>query len=139
MKFKPKSEKEIAEMNLLSKGEYSFEIVDAEEKVSKAGTPMLVLKLRLFDQNLKTCGYVKDYLLESMAHKLRHAAYSCGLGDNYEMGELTASVFRHKHGTVKIGIQIDKNGAYPDKNVVFDYLITGDKKSGNFNEDDIPF
>jgi hypothetical protein len=32
MKFKPKSEKELAEANLWPKGDYAFEILEAEKK-----------------------------------------------------------------------------------------------------------
>lgn len=138
MQFKPRTEKEITEMNLIQKGEYSFEIVEAEERNSKAGTPMLVLTLRLFNDGLQPCGRVIDYLVENMPHKLRHAAYGCGLGDQYESGQLSANDFRHKHGVARIGIQADKNGVYPDKNVVFDYLVSKDKSHPE-TEEDIPF
>lgn len=150
MQFKPKTEREIAEMNLLPKGEYSFEICQSDETVSKAsGMPMLVITLKLYDQNLHACGRVTDYLLESMAHKLRHAAYGCGIGDKYETGTIQASDFRGLTGMVKIGIQQDKAGKYPDKNVVVDYVLPKEgavqpaaKPFGSFNafeDQDIPF
>lgn len=147
MKFTPKSEKEIAEMNLLSKGEYSFQVASCEETVSKKGAPMLVLTLYLYDHALQPCGRVRDYLLEAMPHKLRHAAYACGLGEKYESGNLDASDFNGRNGSAKIGIEQDKTGQYPDKNVVLDYVRTQqdgspklqEKEHKYVTEDDIPF
>lgn len=124
MKFQPKTEKEISEMNLLPKGEYAFDIIESEEKVSKKGAPMLVLTLKLYDQDLNPCGRVQDYLLESMPHKLRHAAYGCDLGNLYEHGQIDATDFKGRNGVVKIGVQQDKEGKFPDRNMVLDYVAS---------------
>lgn len=122
MKFTPKTEKEIAEANLLSEGEYDFEIIGAEDKVSSRGNDMIYLKLKVFadDGGFK---FVDDYLLEAIEYKLRHAAEGTGLLEKYETGHLLASDFLGKCGKVKLVIQKDKNGQYPDKNAVKDYVI----------------
>jgi len=129
MKFTPKSEKEIAEEKLLPEGTYPFEISKGEDKVSKSGNEMIELLVRVFkpDGNFLL---VSDYLLESMAYKLRHAAEACGLLHEYESGTLLGSNFIGKTGELKLGIQKDKNGTYPDKNVVKDYIVPkeGDSK-----------
>lgn len=147
MRFTPKSEKEIVEMGLLPKGEYSFDVISCEERVSKKGAPMLVLTLKLYDQSLQPRGRVTDYLLESMPHKLRHAAYGCGIGDKYETGDLEPHDFNNATGVVRVGIQQDKTGQYPDKNVVLDYLdqtkVPVQKIEKNFQnfqaDEDVPF
>jgi hypothetical protein len=65
---------------------------------------------------------ITDYLVEQRAYKLRHAAEACGLLDKYNTGCLTNSDFRKKRGKLKLGIEKDKTGKYPDKNVVADYV-----------------
>lgn len=154
MRFQPKTEKELVEMNLLPKGEYAFDVLDCEERTSKKGSQMLVLSLKLYDAGLQPRGRVSDYLVESMPQKLRRAAYGCGLGAQYEQGCLEPQMFRGATGVARIGIQQDKTGTYPDKNVVMDYVLEkknpspaqkSDSKSFDafgtpqFSEDDIPF
>ena len=151
MKFAPKTEKEVAEEGLLPKGEYSFEVMSAEDKVSKAsGNEMIALKLHVFDDQGEP-RIIFDYLLESMARKLRHAAEACGLLTEYESGGLDALDFVGKTGLVKIGIQQDKTGQYPDKNTVTDYVRRGSQQptaskvppgllgEGKPLDDEIPF
>lgn len=121
MNFTPKTEKEIAEMNLIPAGEYDFEIIEANDKVSKSGNDMIELKLKVFDHNGAE-RVMFDYLLEQLAFKLRHAAEACNLVDRYNMGTLVANDFVNKSGRLKLGIQKDKTGAYPDKNTVADYI-----------------
>ena len=141
MQFTPKTEKQIAEEGLYPEGQYNFEISSAENKVSKIGNDMIELKLRVFDD---TGNYriVNDYLLESMAHKLRHAAYVCGLGDKYDLGALDAFDFVGRTGTLSLKIQKDKTGNYPDKNVVKDYVVPKDATTSvdsAVNGDEIPW
>jgi hypothetical protein len=122
MKFAPKTEKQIAEENLWPAGEYGFEIGEAHDKVSKSNNEMIHLKLKVFN-NEGSMRFVDDYLLEEMAYKLRHAAEACGLLTQYESGTLLASDFVGKLGYLKLKIQKDKTGNYPDKNVVGDYIV----------------
>lgn len=125
MKFEPKTEKELAEMNLLPEGEYGFEISGAEEKISKAGNEMIVLTVRIFKPD-GSFQIITDYLMEALAFKLRHAADACGLTHEYETGILAAENFIGKTGMLKLKIQKDKNGEYPDKNTVGDYIVPKD-------------
>lgn len=128
MKFQPKTEKQIAEEGLLPAGVYGFEVMEAKDAVSKSSNDMIVLKLRLFDKEGNSCGAVTDYLLETIAYKLRHAAVACGLQGSYEAGSLVSSEFIGKTGEVKIRITKDKNGQFSDQNTVADYVI---KKEAN--------
>lgn len=135
MQFQPKTEKQIAEENLRPAGVYSFEIVDAIDTVSKKNNEMIKLSLRLYSQGGDDCGILSDYLLESIAYKLRHAAIACGLQENYESGALTAADFIGKTGELKLGIKKDKTGQYPDQNSIADYVV---KKDEAANQDGPP-
>lgn len=122
MKFTPKTENEVQSDGRLPKGEYDFEIVESSDEVSKKGNEMIKLKVQVYDDE----GHGRilfDYLLEEISYKLRHAAYACKLGDNYEAGTLAAADFAGRAGRCKVGIQKDKTGEYPDKNVIQDYIV----------------
>lgn len=127
MQFQPKTEKEIEEENLWPIGIYDYEIFKGLDKQSKSGNDMIELGIYIYNDegNRKI---VNDYLLEAISYKLRHAAYASGLGDKYEVGSLTGFDFEGTKGQLKLGIQKDKNGQYPDKNVVSDYLTKKDEK-----------
>lgn len=161
MKCTPRSDKELAEMNLLPKGTYNFQVIAADEKISKAGAPMLRLNLQILNDHLEPTIKVYDYLLDSMPHKLKHAAYGMGLGNHYEAGNLDPEDFIGKTGQVVLVVQQDKTGNYPDKNAVQDYVLVnsdgaqklqkatkpyaekttpgGQGVEPTFTEDDIPF
>lgn len=130
MRFQPKTEEEIAVANLLIGGDYPFEVVNAEEQTSKAGNDMVKLRLNVI--NAEDRGHtIFDYLVgtEGAAYKLRHFAESVGLLAEYERGEMTADQMVGRSGTCQVGIQKDKSGQYPDKNVIRDYVVP--KKNGN--------
>lgn len=132
MKFTPKSEKQINEANLLpDKTKASFEVLESEDQQSKSGNEMIKMKVAIFlNGEQKTVLF--DYLLEAMAFKLRHFCQNTGLIEKYENGELTAADCMGKIGDCIIGIQKDKTGAYPDKNVIKDYIEST-------QTEDIPF
>jgi hypothetical protein len=140
MKFKPKSEAEIKSANLWPKGEYPFEIMEAEEQTDKNGNDMLKLKVAIFndDGNRRV---IFDYVSnEWMAHKFVHLCDACGLLKDYETGELEPFDLVGKTGKAKVGIKIDKTGQYDDSNNIMDY-VAGGKVSVKKEEenDDIPF
>lgn len=132
MKFAPKTDKEIAEANLWQPANYSFEIIEATDRVSKSGNDMIELKLKVFN-NEGSYIFVNDYLLESMAYKLKHAADVCGLSDQYLAGSLVGMDFVGKSGTVKLKIQKSKDAAYADKNVIGDYVVNRDEHTALLN------
>lgn len=124
MRFQPKTEAEVNAANLLPGGEYLFEVSEAEEQKSKAGNDMVKLKLYVFDDEERR-HVIFDYLVgtESAAYKLRHFAESIGLIAQYEHGEIRAEQMITRTGKCQVGIQKDKGGQYPDKNVIRDYVI----------------
>lgn len=146
MKFAPKTAAEIDSGDLWPNGTYDFEIASAEEATSKAGNDMIKLRVKIFNDAGQS-QTVFDYLMESVAYKLRHACEACGLLGDYEAGELNAEDFEGKSGTCKVNVQKDKSGQYPDKNGITDYLAPKGgavakppraKAAANL-DDDIPF
>lgn len=120
MKFVPMTEEELARASLLEAGVYPFEVLSAQDKISKTGNEMIELKLNVFGNNGENV-HVFDYLLEKMSFKLRHFCEATGLLSLYERGELEAIVCPEKQGFCKIAV--DKGNAnYAAKNVVQDYL-----------------
>jgi hypothetical protein len=150
MRFTPKTEKEIAEENLLPKGEYNYEVIAAEEKRSKSGNEMIAVKLRIFagEDGGPT---LTDYLMEAMARKLRNFCAQNGLLREYESGTLCAEDCIGKSGVAYVKIEKDKTGAYPDKNAIADYPVKRGASagggsgapptfdSGPASDDDVPF
>lgn len=150
MKFKPLSDKEIAEMNLWPEGVYGFEILAATDEVSKSGNEMIKVKLAVFNNEGRQT-VLFDYLLESMAFKLKHIAKVTGNLEKYDAGVLLAGDLVGKTGNLKLKIQKDKTGQYPDKNVVADYVVSetaidpqaplpaGKSNGADIESDSIPF
>ncbi len=119
MKFSPKTDEDIKRAMLLDAGSYDFEVLSAEEKLSKKGNPMIVVKLLVFAGERRR--EVTDYLMESMAFKLRHFAFAVGLGKEYESGDLNAENFRGRSG--KVVLAVEEQVGYSPKNVVRDYEV----------------
>jgi len=120
MNFQNYTEQQIQDAKLWKKGEYAFEVTEAEEKQSKAGKTMIELRLRISDgKNART---ISDYLLNETREKLRHCCSACGLLDKYDLGSLIDSDFKGKTGRLVLGIEKDRKKVYPDKNVVQDYV-----------------
>jgi hypothetical protein len=132
MRFTPKTKEEINESKLYPEGEYSFEVYQVVEAVSKNGNDMLKVMLRVYKPD-GTFIFVTDYLMESVMYKLLHFCEATGLEDLYHTGTINADdtgvvqEFTGKTGTLKLGIQ--KSADYPDRNVVKDYLPTPEAKT----------
>lgn len=148
MRFTPKTEKEIAEENLLPKGEYDYEVTEAADTKSKAGNEMIALKLRIYHGE-GGGRIVNDYLMEAMPGKLRNFCAQHALLDRYESGTLNAADCEGRSGRVFIKIEKDKSGQYADKNAVAGYPApkAGEAQreaapaGGGFSvtDDDVPF
>ena len=119
MKFQPKSQEELAVANLFPAGKYPFEVIKAEDKISKSGNEMLALQLKLYGEGEKTT-LVFEYLLASNEHRLNQFCLAAGLQGKYESGELEALDCEGRGGWVCIKIQPAKDG-YEPKNVVSYY------------------
>jgi len=121
MKFSPKSEKEIAEANLIPVGTYPFEVMEADSKLSKAGNEMIELQLRIFMPDGRERS-VMDWLMEKVAYKLFHFCTYSGLAVEYGNGTLKSTDCVGKTGYCTIAIQEDKTGQYQPRNSVKDYV-----------------
>lgn len=150
MNFQPKTEADLANELVLPAGTYDFEVVDAEEKTSKAGNEMIVVTLRVFDDD-GGARFVTDYLMEKMAFKLRHFCATTGLMDAYNRGALSASMCEQRGGKVVIQVEPEKKSpdgtkTFPAKNSVKDYSGEGARRrlppaapAADLEDDDIPF
>ena len=144
MRFTPKTEEEIETMGLLPEGQYAFEVFEAQEKTSRAGSDMIVLELRIYDQVGKP-HFIIDYLLEALHYKLWHFCQVAELEMKYQEGNLTAELCMGKKGFVDIIVQKDETGKYRTKNSVKDYITkpelipAASVKKDEFFDDQIPF
>ena len=128
MRFTPRSADDInAELKENAKkfapwlsGTYDFEVMSGQDTTSKSGNDMIVIELAVFNTDGER-RMIKDYLLEAMAAKLRHACEACGLVREYETGTLEGFDFAGKTGRVKLKVQ-PGDGTYGPKNVVADYV-----------------
>ncbi len=119
MNFQPKSEKEIADSELLAKGEYEFQIIDAKEQKSQAGNEMIVLRVKILANGRSRV--LTDYLLEQRIGKLRSCCLACDIYDKYLNGRISADDFFGKRGRLKLRIEA-ANDDYPARNVIVGYL-----------------
>lgn len=132
MQFNSRSREELARESLTPPGEYDFEIISAEEKVSKkkpdgsGGNPMIELKLRVFVPRGEI--YVKDWLVVGMEYKLANFCDAIGRSDDYDDGEINADNLVGCAGKLKLVIEEaekDKDTGevkWPAKNVVKTYI-----------------
>lgn len=120
--FQPKTEAQIREGQLAPDGDYDFTVIKAEEMTSAKGNPMIKLKLGIFNGEAMRW-HVTDFLVAAMEAKLRHFSETTGLLARYERGELAADDCTGRSGRVRLVIESDEMGKYPDKNSVKDYLV----------------
>lgn len=130
MKFNPKSADEVNTRKLWPAGTYDFEIVKAEDTVSKAGNDMVKIVLKIFNQ---AGDYIllSDYLLsdEAMAFKLRHCCEAIGILAKYETGQLEAGDFVSGTGVLKLRVRKSTDPQYPeDQNQINDYMPAHEKE-----------
>lgn len=126
-KFTPKSEEELRMANLIEPGVYQFRVNHAEEKVSKAGNPMIELKMVIWVGSSEHIIY--DYLLPNAESKLRHFCYGTNMDSKYQSGTLSANDCLGKQGNLRLTIQKDKSGKYGPRNSVADYICSDNEKS----------
>lgn len=131
MRFTPKTNEELQREALLEPGYYDFEVVSAEDAVSKSGSEMIALKLRIFSDRGERS--VRDWLLPNMSYKLRHFAETTGLLPAYEAGTFNAEDCKGRTGRVLLKIETQEG--YQPKNSVRDYEKQAVRKPEGFTED----
>ena len=121
MRFTPKTEDELNPV--FEKGSYEFLVKNAEDAVSKnTGKDMIKLTIQVWHPDGRSI-LVNDYLMESVARKLWNFCFVGNLLSLYESGELTAHDCIGVGGVLKLRVEEDKTGQYPDKNAVSDYVV----------------
>lgn len=120
MQFKSKTDDEIQRESLIPAGVYDFQVISAQDKKSKtSGADMIALELSIYvGDKERVC---KDWLMESMAFKLRHFCYAVGLGSKYEDGSLTAADCNGRAGKVRLVVK--ESEQYGPQNNVKDYVV----------------
>jgi hypothetical protein len=150
MKFTPKSDKEIRELNLFKEGIYEFEIISVTDTVTtntrKPGIPKLEIVFRVWnDEGIKKL--ISDHITEEMHYKLKNLCKSIRLLDKYDSGEINDLDLIGKFGLLKLIIRKGdpipnnpNNECYPDKNYIKDYIIYESNKNDPASlNDEIPF
>ncbi len=125
MKITPKTEDEIRRGLLLPEGEYDFEIISAEEKTSKAGNPMIALKLKVFNGGGER--HISDWVMEKGEFKLRHFMFAIGFGAAYESGDIIPEQFAGQCG--KLSLTVKEQEGFQPQNSVRDYIVPEEKKA----------
>ena len=123
MQFNPCTEQEISDRKLLPKGDYDFEILDAWEKTSEAGNPMIEVKVRVSRNGSNLTRVLSDYLHAKKPEKLRHCCAACQLVEEYQSGSLHDDDFKGKRGRLRLAVERGRNG-YASRNVIEDYLVS---------------
>lgn len=132
--FIPKSDKELNDERLLPEGEYDFEVVKAENKISKPkngereGSPMIKLDIRLYLDD-GAMRMVSDFLVfkESSMFKISQFSKCVGLYELYKAGKIDAEDCVGRGGKLKL--KIDPEGEFPSKNSVKSYVVPKKKES----------
>lgn len=150
MKFTPKTKSDLQSLLVFPEGFYDFEVIAAEDSISRNGNEMIKLELKIWDKRGKE-RIVYDYLLELMAFKFRNFCETTNLLDKYEKGELKAIDCKNKTGYVHVVIDPERpnpsGGFYPIKNSVKDYACKLKNNISNLQplkiddglDQDIPF
>lgn len=152
MIFNPLSEDELFENNLFQPGEYPFDVISADEYVSKAGNEGIKLTLCVFD-SLGKQHYIIDYLSSAGVFKIHQFCKAMDLLEDYKKGELNTILCLGKAGRLKVDVEKgkvkDDGSLYPDRMSVKKYLVkemNGSSKQQQvvpsvdlFPDEDLPF
>lgn len=150
MKFKVLAEDELNNQRFfLEEGICDFEVLEANERNSKAGNPMIELKLKCTDKNGKV-GIIFDYIVSvNMEWKIKSFCESINHPEYYQQGEIDSKYVEGKMGRVEVYLQkehIDKNGTLQKAAMrartyipADDLVVSNNKSKPVTNDDDVPF
>lgn len=136
--IKQQQEEFIASLKPLDPGIYNFQVLEATEKTSKSGNPMLELVLNVWGHDGKVFR-LYDWLvgIESMAFKTKHFWESVGEPEKYISGEAAAVDFLDKSGKLETLLKKDDKGNL--RAGIKDYVPVLSKTENDFHDDDIPY
>lgn len=129
---------EQSQRTILSPGVYDFEVSKAELRTSKAGNPMVMITLKVWDKEGKN-HILNDFLVGTpkMSWKIKHFWESVSKPENYN-GVLCADDCLGCAGKVTTGIEKDEKGYIKPR--VLDYDVSENEgKEDKFHDDDISF
>lgn len=104
--------------SVIPQGAHKFEVIRAEEALSKNKNAMIKLTLRL--GATASNAWVTDYLNEKAPRKIMHFMQSIGLGDLYEKGDISPEDCLGMTGVLKVVQEYSEQ--YGIQNVVSQYL-----------------
>ena len=125
MNFKPLSEEELQISSLMPEGVYDYQVIKAEDKISKAGNEYTSIQLLVWDNQGKTHTIFTNMALVFL---LKHFCDVNNMQEQYQSGNISPNEFIDKAGgKVIIGIEAEKpnpnGGMYKAKNIVKDYIM----------------
>lgn len=141
---------QLTKFSLLEDGEYSFSIKSCMDKISSRGNSMMVIEIKVANDSGNEF-IIIDYLVNTPAAQFKIKAFCDAIGVDYRKGLLTQDDILNGQGKLLIGSEdyVNKNGDTKKKNVVKDYLPSGEIKVLNtkskgsedvpFFDDDVPF
>ena len=139
--FTPLTEAQIEMAGLIEPGQYDAVIVSARAEISKAGNSMVKLIVRVYFNYAGEEGTreIWCYLSEKMPRLLKHLCDALGYEEKYNSGGIDPDLFIEQNVRVAVGVQKDKNGEYPPKNIITDFLFKTEERKKDFTNDDVPF
>jgi hypothetical protein len=104
----------------LMRGWFRAEFLEAVEKDSRRGNPMIEVLLAVYDGEGATREY-RDWLTTSErgAEKLRHACEAVAALAKYDAGEISQDDFPGH--ACQVRLDIEKKRGFPDRSVIIDY------------------
>lgn len=104
---------------LIPAGDYSFEVISAEDAISKNGNEYIKLNLAITEESGK-----KHTLFAYLFNAWQVYNFCVGINEVelYENGELNPVKILGKKGKVRLDIKKDLAGKFPDQNKVVKYI-----------------
>ena len=125
MQYNPQSEREIRDSLLLPPGEYDFEVIKGEDKISKSsGNEMIKLTMQIFPPDDSKPRIINDYLVPGSKMgelKINRFCHCVGLEKTYFDGTLDGMSCEGAAGRLRLTIQSSTD--FGDQNSVKDYLV----------------
>lgn len=123
MKFDPntkdKEENGSKEREVFKPGEYSFMVVEAEEKTSKQGNAMIALKLKVYGEGTDDIS-VWDYITAKMTWKLKQLCLAIGMEEEFRSGDISPQQFVNRPGALFLDVETSEK--YGQQNKVKKYV-----------------
>lgn len=113
---------------LLDPGRYDAVVMAADARKTKAGDPMLVLQVKVYDPN-----GVKPTVFDNITrpYGVRRLKQLCeATGVPFDDGNIEAEDLRGHNIIVELRVKTDPNGVYEDSNAVTRYLPDDGPKPG---------